>query len=141
MMIGVSTQQYFAGSMPHTVDRFASFHNWQLQRYNSRFWNPDTEAVDAFTCSWSEENDWLCPPILLIPRVIRHAQRTWAIGTLVVPYWQAAVFWPIIYPDGRHLAVFIHAWVDIPLSKDTLLLGKRGAVLFRSSIPNTRLLN
>ena len=34
---------------PHTVDRFACFYNAQLSRYNSRFWNPGSEAVDAFT--------------------------------------------------------------------------------------------
>ena len=35
---------------PHTVDQFASFFNTQLPRFNSRFWNPRSEAVDAFTC-------------------------------------------------------------------------------------------
>ena len=35
---------------PHTIDRFASHYNAQLPRFNSRFWNPGTEAVDAFTC-------------------------------------------------------------------------------------------
>ena len=37
---------------PHTVDRFASFHNAQLPRFNSRCWNPGSEAVDAFTVNW-----------------------------------------------------------------------------------------
>ena len=36
---------------PHTVDQFASPHNAQLPRYNSRFWTPSYEAVDAFTTS------------------------------------------------------------------------------------------
>ena len=33
---------------PHTVDRFSSFYNVQIGRFNSRFWNPGSEAVDAF---------------------------------------------------------------------------------------------
>ena len=37
---------------PHTVDRFASFHNAQLPRFNSHCWNPGSEAVDAFTVNW-----------------------------------------------------------------------------------------
>ena len=43
---------------PHTVDRFASFHNCQLPRFNSRCWNPGTEAVDAFTVDWVGEINW-----------------------------------------------------------------------------------
>ena len=30
---------------PHTVDRFADFHNRQLPRFNSRCWNPGCEAA------------------------------------------------------------------------------------------------
>ena len=36
---------------PHSIDRFASFCNAQLPHFNSRFWNPGAEAVDAFTCN------------------------------------------------------------------------------------------
>ena len=69
---------------PHSVDRFASFHNCQVPRFNSRCWNPGSEAVDAFTVDWSGENNWWCPPIGLIPRVIRHAQACRAEGSMVV---------------------------------------------------------
>ena len=48
---------------PHTINRFANSVNAQLVRYNSRYWEPGTEAVDAFTCSWADDNNWLCPPI------------------------------------------------------------------------------
>ena len=47
---------------PHTVDRFANNVNAQLNRFNSRFWSIGTEAVDAFTCDWSVDNNWICPP-------------------------------------------------------------------------------
>ena len=39
------------------VDRFASFHNCQVPRFNSRCWNPGSEAVDAFTVNSSDENN------------------------------------------------------------------------------------
>ena len=55
---------------PHTVDRFTSHYNTQLPRFNSRFWNPGSEAVDAFTSNWCDDNNWLCPPVYLVPRVI-----------------------------------------------------------------------
>ena len=34
---------------PHTVDRFADIHNCQIDRFNSCYWSPGEEAVDAFT--------------------------------------------------------------------------------------------
>ena len=44
----------------HTVDRFASCYNTQLPHFNCRFWNPASKAVDAFTCDWRDENNWMC---------------------------------------------------------------------------------
>lgn len=38
---------------PLMVNRFASCHNCQLPRFNSRCWNPGSEAVDAFTVNWA----------------------------------------------------------------------------------------
>ena len=69
-------------------------HNAQLDRFNSRFWNPGSEAVDAFTCDWGGEINWLCPPLHLISRVIQHAKKTRAQGTLIAPSWCSAPFWP-----------------------------------------------
>ena len=43
-------------------------------------------AVDAFTCFWVGENNWWCPPIHLVPRVLRHVQYTRANGTFIFPY-------------------------------------------------------
>ena len=43
---------------PHSVNRFACFHNKQVDRFNRRYWNPGSEAVDAFTVDWSGENNW-----------------------------------------------------------------------------------
>ena len=40
---------------PHTVDRFACSYNAKVSRYNSRFYQPGTEAVDAFTQNWDGE--------------------------------------------------------------------------------------
>ena len=58
---------------PHTVNRFATAYNAQVQRFNSRFACPGSEAVDAFTVDWSKEKNWWCPPPMLVPRVLRHA--------------------------------------------------------------------
>ena len=77
---------------PHTIDRFASHYNTHLPRFNSRFWNPGIEAVDAFTCDWSNDNNWLWLQYYLVPRVIRHGSNCRARGILVVPEWPSEGF-------------------------------------------------
>ena len=92
---------------PHTVDRFADYYNTQLPCFNSTFWNPGTEAVDTFTCDWGKDNNWFCPPVYLIPRMIMHARRCCAVGTLLAPECPSTPIWPILYPDGKVPTPFI----------------------------------
>ena len=56
---------------PHTIDRFTSVSNTKSSRFNSLFWYPESEAVDAFTQNWRFVNNWLVPPIKLC-RTINH---------------------------------------------------------------------
>ena len=83
----------------------ADFHNRQILRFNSRCWNPGAEAVDAFTVSWAGQNNWWCPPIALIPRVIGHAKVCKAVGTLVVPGWPSAPFGQFYIPQWDDLQI------------------------------------
>ena len=124
---------------PHTIDRFANPSNAQVERFNSRFWIPGAEAVDAFTCDWGEDNDWWCPPVCLVPRVIRHAQNTNAKGTLVVPQWLSSPFWPLLFPDGISPEVFVREWLELPRTETLILPGQLGASLFKG-LPNTPML-
>ena len=121
---------------PHTVDRFADFHN----RFHSRCWNPGSEAVDAFTVNWRGENNWWCPPITLIPRVIGHAHVCRAVGTLVVPCWLSAPFWPLLHPSEEGYASFVTGVAELPLSELLILPGLSGSSLFKGQIPNTAVL-
>jgi len=89
---------------PHTIDRFASHFNTQLPRFNLRFWNPWSEVVDGFTCNWNDEKNWWCPLIYSIPRVLRHAQKTHAKGSLIVPQWFSAPFWPILFASDSKVS-------------------------------------
>ena len=89
---------------PHTIDRFANQLNSQLSRFNSRWWCPNTEAVDTFTCNWGSDINWACPPPFLVPRCNRHAAKTCAVGTLIFPCWPSAPYWPLLYPDGQSTA-------------------------------------
>jgi hypothetical protein len=62
--------------------------------------------VDTFTVDWSGETCWLVPPLYLVGYVLLHAEACKARGALVVPLWKLAAFWPLLCPDGRHLAFF-----------------------------------
>ena len=92
---------------PFTVDRFADHQNTKLQKFNSRFYCPGTSAVDTFTVNWQGENNWVCPPTSLIGSTLRHMKICECKVTLLIPLWPLAYFWPLIYPDGIHLASFI----------------------------------
>ena len=85
---------------PFSVDRFASFENTKLQKFNSLYWNPGSLCVDAFTCDWSGENNWLVPPVTEVSRVINHLVKCKAKGTLIVPNWTSSPFWPLIFDTG-----------------------------------------
>ena len=126
---------------PHSVDRFASFHNCQVPRFNSRCWNPGSEAVDAFTVNWSGENNWLCATIGLVPRVIRHAQACGAEESMVVPWWPSAAYWPLLCPsDTGFFAKFVRKGRKLPQVNSLFLPGLSGATLFNGEVPNSKVL-
>ena len=89
---------------PHTIDQFANWCNNQLPCFNACHYCP---IADAFTCDWCHENNWWRPPLYLVPRLLRHALVTKAVGKLIVPQWRSAPFWPILFPDGDHPAKFV----------------------------------
>ena len=55
-----------------TFDRFASSTSRKLEKFNSKFFCPGTQGVDAFTFEWSTEFNRICPPISLIGDALRH---------------------------------------------------------------------
>ena len=126
---------------PHTVDRFAD----QLLRFNStctcrRCWSPGSEPVDAFTVDWSTENNWWCPPVYLVPGVVAHAQMCAAHGTLIVPEWPSAAFWPVLHATPEQFAVFVVVIQELPLSESLILPGSLDSSLFHSNMLNTEVL-
>ena len=120
---------------PHTVNRFANVNNRQLEHFNSRFWDPETEAVDAFTVYWGDDINWWYPPVGLIPRLVQHKSKTKAVGTLIVPQWISAPFWPMLFPVGSS-AVLV---VQLPQVDWILTPGRSGKTLFNGP-PNTNVI-
>ena len=108
---------------PHTIDRFADNKNAKVSRFNSRFWCPGTECVDAFSLDWSNENNYLVPPVHRITRVIYHAILTKSTGTLIVPWWPSAPFWPLLFQTSNLTQKYVH---KVLMFSDTSSLLKQG---------------
>lgn len=50
---------------PHTCDRFACPYNAKVQCFNTRFYQPGSSGVNAFSQDWPHHNNWLCPTVYL----------------------------------------------------------------------------
>ena len=94
-----------------------------MPSFNSRFLQPAAEAVDAFSQDWSLDNNWLVPPTTLIGRVLCHMRDCKAVGTLIVPMWKSAQFWPLLCSDGVHSEFFVKG-----RAKNTLFGTKASAI-------------
>ena len=125
---------------PHSVDRFACSYNSKLPRFNSRFLQPGTEAVDAFSQDWSSENNWFGPPTVLIGRSLSHLRDCKAIGTLIVPMWKSAQFWPLLCDDGIHLNSFVRECCFLPDRPDLFVKGRAKNTLFGTKAFKSRCL-
>ena len=85
---------------PHTIDRFASFYNSYCARFNSRWWVPGTEAVDALDQVWGKpEINWVVPPPRLILQVLKKVVMENASCTLIVPEWPSAPYYPALQSE------------------------------------------
>ena len=58
---------------PHSIDRFASDISSQLPRYNTKYFSPRAEVLDAFSLNWAGDNNYLFPPPSLAGRAMYHA--------------------------------------------------------------------
>ena len=83
-----------------SVDRFAYYQNAKLARFISKFWNPDSEAVNCFLVSWTGENNYLVPFVHLVLRCLRPLLQCKAEGTLITPTRHSVSLWPFIISRG-----------------------------------------
>ena len=118
---------------PHTIDRFASSKNAKTRRFNSRMWTPGCEAVNAFAQDWGGEFNWVVPPVSMIPDVIEHARECAATGTLIVPFWQSAPFWPMLLRGSQSFDRFVRDIKIYPKARGLLQLGDFKRSLLGSS--------
>ena len=86
---------------PFTVDCFANFYNFKVERFFSLFLTLGTAGVNAFAFDWHAEICLLVPPVAIIGRVLYHLLACKARGTLVVPLWKSAFYWPLLCHNFR----------------------------------------
>ena len=62
----------------------------QLPRYNSLYYDPFTEGVDALAQrDWTRMNNYVNAPFFLIPRVLDVIESQRAVATVIAPFWPA----------------------------------------------------
>jgi hypothetical protein len=74
---------------PHTIDRFASMLNTQLQRFNVRWRDPQFEDVDCLRLpdvAWQRENNYCNPPWIDVQSLAAKLRQSSATATIVPPY-------------------------------------------------------
>ena len=109
------------------MDRFASANNAQCRRFNSRWRDPLTEAVDAMARHWRVhpttgelEVNWVNPPWSELADVVQKLREDGAAATVVAPYWPSAIWF-------RDLLDISSEYEILPEATDTFLLGKLGS--------------
>ncbi len=96
------------------MDRFASYANKQVLRYNAKWRDGTAEAVDSLHLSdeqWRDENNWCNPPWELLDDLVAKLRQSGAAATVIVPFWPKK-------PWFVHLAEMSSESVDMPPSRD-----------------------
>ena len=118
---------------PFTIDRFADNENAKLKRFNSKYACPNTEACNAFSQNWENENNLFVPPISEIPRVIKRLKVGHVRGVLVFPYWKSSSFWPLLVTQDGVFEDFVSDHLFIENGCDCL---REGTCPFSFLTPN-----
>ena len=62
-------------------------------RFNSRWYCPGCEAIDAFSQNWRGSVNWLVPPPSLLVETFKKIVLDMATGILVFTFWRSHEFW------------------------------------------------
>jgi hypothetical protein len=60
---------------------------------------PGTTGINAFDQHWGQENNWIVPPPSVAQICIQKMKQETANGTIIIPYWKSAPYWPLIYTN------------------------------------------
>ena len=117
---------------PHTLDSLASYYNAHLPRFNSKFASSGYSSVDALVQDWSRENNWVWPPVGLVVDAVRVLTACSGRGTLIIPEWSSAYFWPPLRDGPSRFKSFVREIFVLPAIKDLILEGPRQRQIYKS---------
>ena len=109
-----------AKCVPHTIDRFASYYNAQLPRFNSKFASPGCSSVNAMVQDWSIEINWVCPPARVVVDAVRVLTACSGRRTLIIPERPSAYFWPLLREGPSRFKSFVRMFFVLPAIKDLI---------------------
>jgi hypothetical protein len=108
---------------PHTIDRFASDYNTKCKVFNSKYW---CTGINAFDQHWGQENNWIVPPPSVAQKCIQKMKQETANGTIIIPYWKSASYWPLIYTNIAGVCTFEKFVVDSKIMSSKIIKRGRG---------------
>lgn len=108
---------------PFSIDRFADNENTKVERFNSRYACPNSEACNAFSQNWENENNLFVPPISEITKVIKRLKDGHVRGVLVLPFWESSSFWPLIVKQKAIFEDFVSDHLFIKNGRECLREG------------------
>ena len=117
---------------PHTFDRFATYYNAQLPRFKSKFASPGCSGVDALAQDWSADNNWMCPTVSPNINSVRHLMSCSGRGTLIIPEWPYAYFWPFLREGSSRFSSFVTKVFVLPAIGNLLLEGPGQKQIYKS---------
>lgn len=97
---------------PFTCDVFANSDNHKVDKFYSQFWTLGTAGVDAFAFDWFTYLNWFVPPVHLANKTINYIIHCRAKGTVIVPNWKSATFWPSLVNLEGNCLPFIVSYIE-----------------------------
>ena len=64
------------------------------------------------------------PPVCLLFKVLQYMKQCRAYGTVVLPMWKSASFWPMLCPAGDGFIKEVVGVSDLPTNKHNYIPGK-----------------
>lgn len=98
------------------IDLFASYLNKKCKRFASRFPDPESEFVDAFTKNWKNLKAYIFPPFSLLPKILSKIENDQAECLVVFPIWKTQPWYPKLESMIRSEVVFLNPRPNLLLS-------------------------
>ena len=91
-----------------SFDRFADNKNKKFNKFNSKYFCPETSGVNAFYQNWHDEINFIFPPVNLLGRALDHLKICKGEGLFVVPQWNKP-YWPQ-FNDQKNASFLKYKW-------------------------------